>query len=81
VRSSPGALYAAALLWILGFITNRLNVSVTAMERASGTQYAPKWTEVVVTLFICALGFAVFRVVAQHFDVFEAQPERVDVTV
>jgi Ni/Fe-hydrogenase subunit HybB-like protein len=81
VRSSPGALYAAAVLWILGFITNRLNVSVTAMERASGTQYAPKWTEVVVTLFICALGFAVFRVVAQHFDVFEAQPERVDVTV
>jgi Ni/Fe-hydrogenase subunit HybB-like protein len=70
-------LYAAAVLWILGFITNRLNVAITGMEKGSGTHYVPRWTEVVVTLFICALGFALFRAVAQHLPVFEQQPKRV----
>lgn len=73
VRRNPDVLYLAAVLWILGFITNRLNVAITGMERVSGTHYIPRWTEVAVTLFICALGFAVFRVVAQHFPVFPAQ--------
>jgi Ni/Fe-hydrogenase subunit HybB-like protein len=77
VRRDPGALYAAAVLWILGFITNRLNVAITGMEKGSGTHYVPRWTEVVVTLFICALGFALFRAVAQHLPVFEQQPKRV----
>ena len=43
--------------------------------------YIPKWTEVADTLFVCALGFAVFRAVAQHFPVFEARPEKADAVV
>jgi Ni/Fe-hydrogenase subunit HybB-like protein len=75
VRRSPGTLYACAVMFIFGFITNRLNVSVTGMEAGSGTQYVPRWTEVAVTLFVVALGFAVFRVVAQYFPVFEEHEE------
>jgi Ni/Fe-hydrogenase subunit HybB-like protein len=71
VRWNPGKLYACAVLVIFGFIANRLNVSVTGMEAGSGTHYVPKWTEVAVTLSIIALGFAVFRVIAQHFPIFE----------
>ena len=70
VRRSPGALYATAVVWIFGFIANRLNVAITGMERGSGTHYVPKWTEVTVTLFIVALGFAIFKVVAKYFPVF-----------
>jgi Ni/Fe-hydrogenase subunit HybB-like protein len=63
------------VLYLFGFITNRLNVSVTGMEAASGTHYIPKWTEMAVTLSIVALGFAVFRAVAHYFPVFEAPEE------
>src|SRR5581483_6153318 len=76
VRWNPAKLYGSAVLVIFGFIANRLNVSVTGMEAGSGTSYVPKWTEIAVTLSIVALGFALFRVVAQHFPVFgEAEEE------
>jgi Ni/Fe-hydrogenase subunit HybB-like protein len=80
VRWNPSRLYGCAVLVIFGFIANRLNVSVTGMEAGSGTHYVPKWTEVAVTLSIIALGFAVFRVIGQHFPIFEehrAQPAEV----
>jgi Ni/Fe-hydrogenase subunit HybB-like protein len=71
VRMRPGALYGCAVLYIFGFITHRLNVSVTGIEAASGTTYIPRWTEVAVTLSIVALGFAIFRLAAKHLPVFE----------
>lgn len=71
VRTSPRALYGSAMLVIFGFIANRLNVSVTGMERASGTTYIPKWSEILVTLSIIALGFGLFRLAARHLPVFE----------
>ncbi len=70
VRNRPAALYICALMIVLGFIANRLNIGVTGMEAASGTHYIPKWTEVVVTLSIIAAGFAIFRFAAKYFPVF-----------
>lgn len=69
-RTSQTRLYFAALLYIFGFITNRLNVSITGMEAGSGTHYVPRWTEVMVTLAIVALGFAIFRFAAKHLPIF-----------
>jgi Ni/Fe-hydrogenase subunit HybB-like protein len=74
VRMSPGALYACVVMVLFGFIANRLNVAITGMEASSGTHYIPKWTEVAVTLSIVGAGFAIFRVVAEYFPIFEAQP-------
>lgn len=71
VRNSPRALYWSALGVIFGFITNRLNIGVTGIERASGAAYFPKWTEIAVTLFIIALGFGLFRLAVRHLPVFE----------
>jgi len=76
VRVNPGALYACAVMVLFGFVANRLNVSITGMEAASGTSYLPKWTEVMVTLAIIAAGFAIFRFVAKHFPVFPEEPPR-----
>ena len=75
VRFRPGALYACAVMLVFGFIANRLNVGVTALESGSGTHYVPKWSEVAVTLSIVAVGFAVFRAIAQHFPIFEAHSQ------
>ncbi|MBI2955866.1 MAG: Ni/Fe-hydrogenase cytochrome b subunit [Acidobacteria bacterium] len=74
VRSQPGGLYLCAVLVIFGFVAHRLNVSVTGMEAGSGTSYVPKWTEVMVTLAIIALGFAVFRFAAKHLPLFAEEP-------
>jgi Ni/Fe-hydrogenase subunit HybB-like protein len=72
VRLNPSALYACAVMFVLGFITNRLNVGTTGLEAGSGTHYIPKWSEIAVTLSIVGAGFAIFRVIAHYFPVFEA---------
>jgi Ni/Fe-hydrogenase subunit HybB-like protein len=77
VRFRPGALYACAVMVIFGFIANRLNVGVTALESGSGTHYVPRWSEVAITLSIVAAGFAIFRFVAQNFPIFEAHSQEI----
>jgi Ni/Fe-hydrogenase subunit HybB-like protein len=69
-------LYVCALLVIFGFITNRLNVSVTGMEAGSGTTYIPKWSEIAVTLAIIALGFAIFRYAVHQLPIFNGRSAR-----
>jgi len=81
IRSSPGWLYTCAVMVVFGFIANRLNVGTTGLEAGSGTHYIPRWSEVAVTLSIVAAGFAIFRLIAQYFPIFEAhsaQPEPVE---
>jgi len=73
VRTSPGSLYFCAVMVVFGFITNRLNVGTTGLEAGSGTHYLPKWSEIAVTLSIVAAGFAIFRVIAHYFPVFEEE--------
>lgn len=70
VIASPAALYGCAVLAVFGFITNRMNVSITGMERQSGIHYIPRWTEVAVTLAIIAFGFAVFRFAVKKLPIF-----------
>jgi Ni/Fe-hydrogenase subunit HybB-like protein len=71
VRDNPVALYVCAAMVVFGFVTNRLNVSVTGMEAGSGTHYIPAWTEIAITLSIIAAGFAIFRIAAKKLPVFE----------
>jgi len=85
IRQSPGALYACAVSLVFGFVANRLNVGITGLEAGSGTVYNPRWSEIAVTLSIVAVGFAVFRLIAQYFPIFEAsshdeQAEKVEET-
>jgi Ni/Fe-hydrogenase subunit HybB-like protein len=70
VRSSERGLVIAAFLAILGFVTNRLNVAVTGMERAAGVHYLPSWMEVTVSVGLVALGFAVFALAARTLPIF-----------
>jgi Ni/Fe-hydrogenase subunit HybB-like protein len=70
VRTNPTGLVASALLAVLGFVMNRLNVSVTGMEGAAGVQYVPSWMEVTVSLGLVALGFALFALAVRYLPVF-----------
>ncbi len=70
VRTSPNGLYWTAVLVVLGFITNRLNVSITGMETAAGLHYVPKWTEIAITGAIIAAGFAAFGFAVKYLPIF-----------
>ncbi|MGD0693544.1 MAG: NrfD/PsrC family molybdoenzyme membrane anchor subunit [Terriglobia bacterium] len=70
VRETADGLYLAAVLVVLGFITNRLNVSITGMEGSAGLHYIPKWTEIAVTGSIIAAGFVIFALAAKYLPIF-----------
>lgn len=80
VRNSAQGLYLVAVITLLGFVTNRLNVTITGVENAVGARYTPKWTEVVITAMFVALGFALFGLAARYLPIFPEEKAHVPVT-
>jgi Ni/Fe-hydrogenase subunit HybB-like protein len=76
IRTNAHGLYLAAVLVVLGFITNRLNVSITGQESAAGMRYIPKWTEIAVTGAIIAAGFALFGLATKYLPIFPVEEHR-----
>jgi len=76
VRNSANGLYWAAVLVVLGFITNRMNVSITGFEGSTGVRYFPKWTELAVTGMIIAAGFALFGLAVKYLPIFPREELR-----
>jgi Ni/Fe-hydrogenase subunit HybB-like protein len=74
VRTGPAGLYWSAVLVVLGFITNRMNVSITGFEGSTGVRYFPKWSELAVTGMIIAAGFALFGLAVKYLPIFPAEP-------
>lgn len=70
MRQSIRGLYVASLFAALGFIVNRLNVSVTGLETAQGGRYVPAWSEILITLMIVALGFGAFSLAVRYLNVY-----------
>jgi Ni/Fe-hydrogenase subunit HybB-like protein len=73
VRSNPKWLVLASFLAVLGFVMNRLNVSVTGMEGAAGERYLPSWMEITVSIGLVALGMAAFAVAVRFLPIFDRQ--------
>jgi Ni/Fe-hydrogenase subunit HybB-like protein len=68
-----GGLYAGAILVVLGFIANRLNVSITGFEWHQGGHYVPAVSEVLIGLMIPALAFGAYTWIARRLDLFPAR--------
>jgi Ni/Fe-hydrogenase subunit HybB-like protein len=77
VRANAHALYGSALLVLMGFVTNRLNVAVTGFEAAQGEHYVPAWSELVLTLMLVAIGFAAFGLAVRHLNVYPKEEAHV----
>jgi len=73
IRNRADGLYVTAVFVVLGFITNRLNVSITGLESSAGMHYVPKWTELAITAAIIAAGFALFGMAAKYLPIFPAE--------
>jgi Ni/Fe-hydrogenase subunit HybB-like protein len=61
------------VITLLGFIANRLNISLIGFETYVGHHYMPKWTEFSVTLMIIAMGFFLFGVAVKYLPIFPEQ--------
>ena len=70
LRSNPDWLVGSAFLAVLGFVANRLNVSITGMERAAGVRYIPSAMEIIVSLALVAIGMAIFAFAVRTFRIF-----------
>jgi Ni/Fe-hydrogenase subunit HybB-like protein len=74
LRTDPDWLVGGAFLAVLGFVMNRLNVSITGMEAASGVRYMPSAMEIIVSVGLVATGMAVFAFAVRTFPIFPEGP-------
>ncbi len=74
VRSNPQLLYWTCALVVMGFMANRLNVSITAFQRSSGFYYVPKWTEFALTLATVTAAAVAFHYAVVYLEILPKSP-------
>jgi Ni/Fe-hydrogenase subunit HybB-like protein len=70
VRRAHFGRYAASQLVILGFIINRLNVTITGFEAARGGYYVPALFEILITLMLVGAAMAGFGFAVRTLDIY-----------
>lgn len=80
-RSRQGLFFMAASV-VVGFITNRLNVTTTSLEQYYGGVYFPSLGEFFVTASVVTLGFWIFSLAVKHLPIFpEAHAEAGEIVI
>jgi Ni/Fe-hydrogenase subunit HybB-like protein len=69
VRNNPQHLYWTCAVVAAGFMTNRLNVSITGLQASSGVYYVPKWPEFACTLAVLTAAVLAFRYAVIYLDI------------
>jgi len=69
VRMRLNRLYWSCAVVVAGFMVDRLNVSVNALQSAMGTHYVPKWSELASSILVIAAGVIAFRYAVMHLDI------------
>ncbi|HEY9166477.1 MAG TPA: Ni/Fe-hydrogenase cytochrome b subunit [Candidatus Kryptonia bacterium] len=70
IRASKKGLFYSAILVVTGFVLNRMDVSITSLERHYGVNYFPSVIEISITIMIVALGFGAFALAVKNLAVF-----------
>lgn len=80
VRSHPQSLYWTCALVVMGFMANRLNVSITAFQRTSGFYYVPKWTEFALTFATVTAAVIAFHYAVIYLEILpKGRPEKITI--
>ena len=69
VRNNPQYLYWTCAIIVMGFMANRLNVSITGLQATSGVYYIPKWTEFATSLAVLTAAVMAFRYAVIYLDI------------
>jgi Ni/Fe-hydrogenase subunit HybB-like protein len=75
IQKSPVGLHWASAVTVAGFMTHRVNVSITSLERATQAHYVPKWPEMAVTIMLGTAAVLTFRWAVLHLKIFEQRVE------
>ncbi len=75
VRNNPQMLYWTCAVVVMGFMANRLNVSITAIDAMTGANYVPKWPEFALTIAVLAAAGVVFRLAVIYLDILPKKEE------
>jgi len=70
MRRSQNGLFFSAVMIIIGFVLNRMNIGISGMEAWAGINYFPSWMEISVTLSIVVAGFVLFAMAAKYLPLF-----------
>ncbi len=62
--------FTAGFSGVLGFLMNRLNVSMTAFQWSAKVKYVPSWQEVAVSASFVVVSFIIFAIGVKYFDLF-----------
>jgi Ni/Fe-hydrogenase subunit HybB-like protein len=76
IRNNPQTLYWTCAVVVMGFMANRLNVSITGLQASSGVYYIPKWTEFACTLATLTAAVLAFRYAVIYLDILPKNPPR-----
>src|ERR1700751_1367198 len=77
VRNNPQFLYWTCSLVVMGFMANRLNVSITGLQASAGVYYVPKWTEFAATRMVLTAVVLAFRYAVIYLEILpKNQPQR-----
>jgi Ni/Fe-hydrogenase subunit HybB-like protein len=68
VRTNPLGLYGTSVVVVMGFMANRMNVAINALEASSS--YFPRWTEMAISLAVITAAVVAFRTAALHLEIF-----------
>jgi len=63
-------LFYSGISVVLGFVTYRLNVTITSLEKYFGGIYFPSIGEILVTASVVTLGFWIFSFAVKNFPIF-----------
>jgi hypothetical protein len=74
VQASALGLYWTSALVVMGFMANRVNVSITGLLDSAGVSYVPKWTEYAASLAIFTAAVVAFRWAVLHLPIFPRMP-------
>lgn len=78
LRTSRKWLYVASVFVIAGFMLNRINVSITSIQRSAGVEYFPSAQEIGISIFIVTVGVWVFKLISHYFPVFDHEVEETE---
>jgi Ni/Fe-hydrogenase subunit HybB-like protein len=76
IRTTPLYLYWTCCLVVMGFVANRLNVSITGLQASSGFYYVPKWTEFALTIATVTAAVLAFRYAVMYLEILPKFPQR-----
>ncbi|MCP4725595.1 MAG: Ni/Fe-hydrogenase cytochrome b subunit [bacterium] len=73
VRNSKQGLLSCALMVVLGFVFNRINISGIATIGSTGTDYFPSLIEMSISLWVVSAAVLIFLFFVENFKVWEKE--------